>query len=283
MKNTKRIFTAALSALLALSLTACSGGTQQGSSAADASGSSSSGSVLKVGASPSPHAEILESVKDDLAAQGITLEIVEFTDYVVPNTALDSGDLDANFFQHQPYLDTFNANNGTDLSAVAKIHFEPMGIYAGKSSDLANIPDGASIAIPNDVTNEARALQLLAAQGIIKLAEGVGLEATPIDIVENPKNITFTELEAAQLPRNLSEFDFAVINGNYAIEGGILDKVLVNEASDSDAAKEFGNIVAVRTGDESREDIQALVSALTSDKTREFIQTQYADKFVPVF
>lgn len=173
--------------------------------------------VLKVGASPSPHAEILESVKEALAAEGIDLQIEEFTDYVLPNKALADGDLDANYFQHEPYLLDFNDKNGTDLATAAFIQAEPMGIYAGKSNDLNNIPDGAEIAVPSDATNEARALQLLAAQGIITLKEGVGLEATKLDILENPYNVEILETEAAAIPRTLPDVDFAVINGNYAL------------------------------------------------------------------
>lgn len=169
--------------------------------------------TIKVGASITPHAEILNAVKDDLAAQGYNLEVVEFTDYVLPNTALEEGDLDANYFQHGPYLDDFNAQNGTHLVAVAAIHYEPFGIYAGKTTSLEELADGATVAIPNDGTNEARALLLLEAQGLIKLNEGVTFTATKLDIAENPKNLDIQEIEAAQLPRSLQDVDLAVING----------------------------------------------------------------------
>lgn len=279
MKNTvKRIASLSLAALLTLSLTAC-GGTSSGSSSAADSGQPT---VLKVGASPSPHAAILESVSAQLAEQGITLQIEEFTDYVLPNTALDEGSLDANYFQHQPYLTLFNEEHNTNIVSAGSIHFEPMGVYAGKSSDLANVPDGATIAVPNDGTNEARALQLLAAQGLIKLAEDAGLKATPLDIIENPKNLQFTEIEAAQLPRILGDVDFAVINGNYAIDGGVTEKILVSETADSQGAQEFANIIAVRSGDESRPEIQALIAALNSDETKAFIAEQFGDYVVSI-
>ena len=179
---------------------------------------------LVVGASPAPHAEILEAARDVLASKGYDLEIVEYTDYVIPNNALDSGDLDANYFQHKPYLDSFNEQNGTDLVSAGAIHYEPFGIYAGKTASLDALPDGATVLVPNDITNEARALLLLEAQGLLTLKEDAGLEATPTDIVDNPKNLEFVELEAALLPRSLPDEDIAVINGNYAIEAGAQDE-----------------------------------------------------------
>lgn len=239
--------------------------------------------VLKVGASPSPHAEILASVKEALAAEGIDLQIEEFTDYVLPNKALEDGDLDANYFQHEPYLLDFNDKNGTNLVTAAFIHAEPMGIYAGKSSDLNNIPDGAEIAVPSDATNEARALQLLAAQGILTLKEGVGLEATKLDILENPYNVEILETEAAAIPRTLPDVDFAVINGNYALDGGVIDKILVTESADAEGAQKFANVIAVRQGDEDRPEIQALIKALTSEATRQFITENYGANVLPAF
>lgn len=239
--------------------------------------------VLKVGASPSPHAEILASVKEALAAEGIDLQIEEFTDYVLPNKALEDGDLDANYFQHEPYLLDFNDKNGTNLVTAAFIHAEPMGIYAGKSSDLNNIPDGAEIAVPSDATNEARALQLLAAQGILTLKEGVGLEATKLDILENPSNVEILETEAAAIPRTLPDVDFAVINGNYALDGGVIDKILVTESADAEGAQKFANVIAVRQGDEDRPEIQALIKALTSEATRQFITENYGANVLPAF
>ena len=176
---------------------------------------------IVVGASPAPHAEILNAAKEVLASKGYELKIVEYTDYVQPNNALDSGDLDANYFQHKPYLDSFNEQNGTNLVSAGAIHYEPFGIYAGKTASLEALPDKATVLVPNDVSNEARALLLLEAQGLIKLKDGVGLEATKNDIVENTKNLDIVELEAAQLPRSISDGDIAVINGNYAIEAGL--------------------------------------------------------------
>lgn len=281
MNNTKKIIALAAAAALTLSLAACSG--NNSSSTADNSGSDASSTVIRVGASPSPHAEILEFAKDQLAAKGYELEIVEFTDYVMPNVALYEGDLDANFFQHTPYLDNYNEQNGTDLVSACKVHFEPMGLYSETLTSVSDVAEGSKVGVPNDPTNEARALNLLEAQGLIKLREGAGLNATPLDIEENPLNLEFVELEAAQLPRNLSEFAIAAINGNYAIEAGILDKVIVNEAADSESAQEYANILAVQSGELETDKTKALVEALTSDETREFINTQYEDQFIPVF
>ena len=281
MNNTKKIIALAAAAALTLSLAACSG--NNSSSTADNSSSDASSTVIRVGASPSPHAEILEFAKDQLAAKGYELEIVEFTDYVMPNVALYEGDLDANFFQHTPYLDNYNEQNGTDLVSACKVHFEPMGLYSETLTSVSDVAEGSKVGVPNDPTNEARALNLLEAQGLIKLREGAGLNATPLDIEENPLNLEFVELEAAQLPRNLSEFAIAAINGNYAIEAGILDKVIVNEAADSESAQEYANILAVQSGDLETDKTKALVEALTSDETREFINTQYEDQFIPVF
>lgn len=281
MNNTKKIIALAAAAALTLSLAACSG--NNSSSTADNSSSDASSTVIRVGASPSPHAEILEFAKDQLAAKGYELEIVEFTDYVMPNVALYEGDLDANFFQHTPYLDNYNEQNSTDLVSACKVHFEPMGLYSEILTSVSDVAEGSKVGVPNDPTNEARALNLLEAQGLIKLREGAGLNATPLDIEENPLNLEFVELEAAQLPRNLSEFAIAAINGNYAIEAGILDKVIVNEAADSESAQEYANILAVQSGELETDKTNALVEALTSDETREFINTQYEDQFIPVF
>ena len=281
MNNTKKIIALAAAAALTISLAACSG--NNSSSTADNSSSDASSTVIRVGASPSPHAEILEFAKDQLAAKGYELDIVEFTDYVMPNVALYEGDLDANFFQHTPYLDNYNEQNSTDLVSACKVHFEPMGLYSEILTSVSDVAKGSKVGIPNDPTNEARALNLLEAQGLISLREGAGLNATPLDIDENPLNLEFVELEAAQLPRNLSEFAIAAINGNYAIEAGILDKVIVNEAADSESAQEYANILAVRNGELETDKTKALVEALTSDETREFINTQYEDQFIPVF
>lgn len=258
---------------LAVSLTGCG---------AQKQGPVKEGSIV-VGASPSPHAQILEVVSEQLAQKGYQLEIKEFTDYIMPNTALEDGELDANFFQHQPYLTDFNEKNGTKLVSAAAIHFEPLGIYGGKTADLADLPEGAQIAVPNDTTNEARALWLLQAQGIIEVDEQAGLEATKQDITSNPKNVEIVEMEAAQLPRALADVDFAVINGNYAVAAEIADQVLVTEDKDSEAAKQYANIVAVREGDENREDIKALVEALQSDEVKAYIEETFGSTVIPVF
>ena len=240
------------------------------------------GSIV-VGASPSPHAQILEAVSEQLAQKGYQLEIKEFTDYIMPNTALEDGELDANFFQHQPYLTDFNEKNGTKLVSAAAIHFEPLGIYGGKTADLADLPEGAQIAVPNDTTNEARALWLLQAQGIIEVDEQAGLDATTLDITSNPKHAEIVEIEAAQLPRALADVDFAVINGNYAVAAEIAEQVRVTEDHDSEAAKQYANIVAVREGDENREDIKALVEALQSDEVKAYIEETFGSTVIPVF
>jgi len=240
--------------------------------------------TLKVGASPAPHAEILGEVIDQLAAEGIDLKIIEYSDYVVPNTALDSGEIDANFFQHVPYLDDFNAENGTNLVPVLAVHFEPLTIYAGKSASLDDIAKGAKIAIPNDTTNEARALLLLEAQGLIKLKEGVGIAATPADVIDNPHDIQFVEAEAAALPRLLEDADFAVINGNFALSAGVDSKLaLASEDAASEAANTYANVVVVKAGNENNPAIQKLVAALKSDAIRTFIKDSYGGAVVPVF
>ncbi len=247
--------------------------------------SGNSDKVIKIGATPKPHSEILEQVKEQLDSDGYTLEIVEYTDYVQPNVALDSGDLDANFFQHQPYLDQYNAENESDLISAAIIHYEPFGIYPGKTSSIDALEDGAQIAVPNDATNEARALLLLQDQGLITLTEDAGLDATINNIVENPKNIDILEIEAAQLTRSLQDVDMAVINGNYAIDAGlnVARDALAVEDKDSTAAETFGNIIAVKNGNESSEKIQALVNALQSEAVREFIETTYEGAVIPKF
>ena len=264
----KKLIALVLALVLVLSLSACA---------------KKDDGKLVVGASPAPHAEILEFVKPMLAEKGITLEIQEFTDYVLPNQALDAGDIDANYFQHLPYLLNFNENNGTKLVSAAAIHFEPLGIYAGKSSDLSNIPEGAVISVPNDATNEARALQLLAAQGIITLPEGAGLTVTARDIVENPYNVEILEIAAEQVPRTLVDVDFAVANGNYALEAEITDKLIVTEDKASEGAQTYGNIIAVKEGDEGREDIKTLIEVLQSEEVRAFIEETYGANVIPVF
>ena len=299
----KKLLSAALAASLTLSLAAC--GSSAASSAPASSEAASSaaadsasvdstaaestndlaGTKLVVAASPTPHAEILEVAKDILAEQGITLEIKEFSDYVQPNLVTENGEVDANYFQHTPYLDSFNAENGTHLVSVGAIHYEPFGVYPGKSDDLANIADGATIAVPNDTTNEARALQLLAAQGIITVREGAGLTATVNDIEENPHNVKIQEIEAAQLPRTVQDVDFAVINGNYAMEAGfsVGKDALATEDASSEAAQTYANILVVKEGNENSPAIQALLAALQSDKVRDYINETYDGAVVPIF
>lgn len=240
---------------------------------------------IVVGATPTPHAEILGVAKDILKEQGYDLEIVEFTDYVQPNLTLASGELDANYFQHLPYLEDFNAENKTDLVSIATIHYEPFGIFPGKTKTLAEVADGAQVAVPNDTTNEARALLLLETEGFIKLKPDAGLKATVNDITENPKNLKIVEIEAAQLARSLPDVDIAVINGNYAIQAGLnaATDALAVEDKNSLAATTFANIIAVRAGDENREDLKALVAALQSDKVKKFIEDTYQGAVVPVF
>ncbi len=280
--------------LSALSLSACGSSapetaTTTGTTAADNTGEETSGASgglteVVVGASPAPHAEILEAAVSLMEEKGYRLTIKEYTDYVQPNLALDGGDLDANYFQHLPYLENFNEENGTKLVSAAAVHYEPFGIYAGKSNDLDALADGAVVAVPNDATNEARALLLLQDEGLITLTDGVGLNATKTDVVENPKNLTIMEIEAAQVPRSLQDVDIAVINGNYAIAAGLkVADALAVEASDSLAASTYGNVVAVKEGHENDEAIQALVEALTSDEVKSFIDDTYEGAVVPLF
>jgi len=252
------------------------------SEVASESNATSEDKVIKIGAGVTPHAEILGQIEDNLADEGWTLEIIEYNDYVLPNTALEDGDLDANYFQHKPYLDDFNKENGTHIAPLVAVHFEPMGVYAGKSSDLSNIPDGAKIAVPNDSTNEARALLLLEAQGIIKLKEGVGMQATVLDIEQNEHNVEIQELEAAQVPKSIQDVDFAVINGNYAIEAGLGDAIAV-EASDSLAADTYANYVCVKEGEENSAKSQALKNAILTEEVKTYINNTYSGAVVPVF
>ena len=270
------------SGALALSLVACGGSSSSSSTSSDTS--TASDNVITVGASPSPHAEILNAVADELKAEGYELKVVEYNDYIQPNVALADGDLDANYFQHAPYLENYNEENGTDLVSATAVHFEPMGIYAGKSSDIKNVPDGAKIAVPSDATNEARALLLLQDQGVITLKAGAGLEATANDIESNPHNIELVEVEAAAVARSLDDVDFAVINGNYALSAGLdTSATLASEGADSEAAQTYANIVAVRKGEEDSDKTKALVKALTSDTAKKFIEEQYKGSVIPVF
>ena len=239
--------------------------------------------TLKVAASATPHAEILEQAAPILAEQGWTLEVTVFDDYVQPNLVVESGDFDANYFQHIPYLESFNEEQGTHLVNAGGIHYEPFGIYPGTKSDLSELAEGDVIAIPNDTTNEARALLLLQDNGILTLKDGVGLEATVRDIVDNPKNIEFTELEAAQVARVVDEVAFVVLNGNYALEAGysVAKDAVAYELSDSEAAKTYVNVIAVKEGNENNEGIKALVDVLKSDEIKEFINNTYDGGVIP--
>jgi len=240
--------------------------------------------VIKVGATPSPHAEILEQIEDVLKEKGYELEIVEYNDYVLPNTATFEGELDANFFQHGPYLENFNEENKTDLVSVAEVHFEPLGLYASSVENIEDLKEGAVIAVPNDATNEARALLLLEANGLITLKEGAGINATVNDIETNPLNLEIKEIEAAQLARSLQDVDAAVINGNYAISGGlnVSDAIAVEEGT-SVAAETYANILVVKSGFENDEKIKALIDALLSEEVKNFIEENYEGAVVPVF
>lgn len=264
---------------LAAGLAGCSSSNQPNTNT-----SSDSSKTIKVGASPSPHAEILNHVKDALSKDGYNLEVVEYNDYIQPNTALESGELDANYFQHITYLNNFNEENNTHLVSAGNIHFEPMRIFAGKSASLDAIPDGGVVTVPNDTTNEARALLLLEQEGLIKLKEGAGTLATVADIVENPKNLQIKEIEAAQVPRSLDDSEIAVINCNYALSAGLeLDKSLAVESDSGEAAKAYANVIAVKEGNENTDKTKALVKALQSDDVKEFINSNYKGAVVALF
>lgn len=237
--------------------------------------------TLKVGATPVPHAELLGLVKEELAAQGIKLEIVEFTDYVTPNVALAEKQLDANFFQHAPYLESFAAERGLALESAGIVHVEPLGLYSKRHATLEALPKGAIVALPNDPTNEGRALLLLQAKGLLKLAPDAGLKAGPAAVVENPRGLVFKELEAAQLPRTLVDVDAAVINGNYALAAGldpVTDSLLLEGAESP-----YANLVAVRKGEAAEPRIKALMAALRSAKVKDYIAKTYKGGVVAVF
>ena len=257
----KKVFTIALVALIAIT-SVFAGGAKE-----------SDPNTIVIGATPDPHAALLNLVVDDLAAQGYTLVVREFTDYITPNTALEEGELDANFYQHIPYLESFNAEHGTHLANAGGIHIEPIALYSAKYDSLEDIPDGATIAVPNDPTNEGRALFLLQDAGLIKFPEGCSLEVTPIDIIENPHNFKFKEIEAASLPRVLKDVDAAIINGNYAIPAGLIateDGLLLEGASSP-----YVNVIAVKEGNENNPAIQALVAALKSDEVKAYVAEKY--------
>ena len=253
---------------------------QAESSAAAEKGASDK--TITIGASPSPHEEILEHFAEAFEKDGYTLDVVSFTDYVQPNKALAEGELDANYFQHKPFLDNFNEENGTDLVSAGAIHYEPMGIFSNKLDSLDAIKDGAKVAVPNDTSNEARALLLLQENGLITLADGADLNATVADIAENPHNLDIVELEAAQIPRSLDDVDFAVINGNYALPAGLdLQNALAMEEADSLAAKTYANIIAVRSEDADSEKTKELIKVLTSDEARQYIEENYNGAVLP--
>lgn len=237
--------------------------------------------TIKIGATPVPHAELLNLVIDDLEKEGIKLEVVEFTDYVTPNIALSDGEIDANFFQHQPYLDEFAGERGLDLTSIGSVHVEPLGLYSSKFESIDDLPEGAEIAIPNDSVNGGRALILLEAFGLIELDENAGLKATEADIISNPNNYTFVPVEAAQLPRVLEDLDASIINGNYALEADLNPSkdALILEGSQSP----YTNIVVVRSGEEKNDALLKVIAALQSDEVKDHIQNNYGGGVVEAF
>ncbi|MDQ0778528.1 D-methionine transport system substrate-binding protein [Streptomyces aurantiacus] len=275
MRNAAKITTAVLAAgALTLGLTACG---------SDKDAASDTSGPLIVAASPVPHAEILTYVKDNLAKDaGLDLQVKEFTDYVLPNTATEDGSVGANYFQNQPYLDDFNKKNGTHIVPVVTVHLEPLGLYSSKIKKPGELKSGATVAVPNDTVNEARALKLLDTNGIITLKDGAGNDATPKDIAKNPKNLKFKELEAAQTPRSLDDVDAAVINGNYAIESDLkpADDALVLESADDNP---YGNFLAVKKGNEDDPRVKKLAKLLTSAKVKKFIEDKYAGSVIASF
>ena len=276
---TRKNFLAGSAALIASSVLAACGNSGSTSSSA------SETKTLTVAASPSPHAEILNNFAvPKLKDQNIDLEVKEYTDYIIPNQVTSSGEVDANYFQHINYLNNYNKENGTDLVGVAAIHYEPFGIYAGKSSDLKNIADGAKIAVPNDPTNEGRALLLLQQEGLVTLKDPENLEATPVDVAENPHSLNFVEVEAAAVPRQLQDVDFAVINGNYAIEAGlhVSDAVAV-EAADGTAVEQYANYIVTTPEKKDDDRVSALVSVLTSDDFKQYLSDTYGQDVLPAF
>ena len=267
----KKIIAIALALVLTLSLAACGGPADD--------------KTITVAASPTPHAEILKVAAEVLAKDGWTLEVTEYSDYVVPNNVVEDGEIDANYFQHVPYLDTFNSENGTHLVSVAMVHYEPFGIYAGTKSAVADLAEGDKIAIPNDGSNRARALLLLEAEGVIGLADGVGMEATVLDITENPLDLEIIEMEAAQIAGVRDSVALAVINGNYALLAGLnagTDALAVEDA-ESISATTYANVLVVKEGNENAEKIQALKNALLSDAVKAYINETYSGAVVPIF
>ena len=302
MKNItlKRIAASAISIAVLGSFTACSGSASETTAAGSAAGTTAAGesaedttaaddqtaegTVITIGASVTPHTEILEFAKPILEEQGITLEIVTLEDYITPNTGVIEGSLDANYCEHQPYLDQFNEENGSDLVSIGAVHYEPFGIYAGRVDSLEDLPDGALIAVPNDVTNEARALLLLEQEGFITLSDDAGINATVADIVENPHDIQLVELAPEQLVATLPDVDFAGINGNYAIEGGLsVNDALAVEANDGIAAQTYGNIIVTTPDHADDPALIALVEVLQGPEVAEYIESTYDGAVVPLF
>ena len=274
-------FLAAMTLAASLLLTGCGGGSDQPAQKADDK-SAAKEVTLKIGATPVPHAELLEEIKPDLKEKGITLEVIEFNDYVQPNIALNDKELDANFFQHEPYLNDFTKEHkDVKLKNAGGIHIEPMGIYSKKIKDLKELADGATVSIPNDPTNGGRALLLLQKAGLLKLKDGVNEMATVQDIADNPKNLVIQEVEAAQLPRTLEDVDISIINTNFAMNADL------NPMKDAlfieDKTSPYVNIIAVRDGDENREDIKTLLNTLKTDKVKKFIEDKYKGAIVPAF
>ena len=298
----KRILAAVISAAFVLGVTGCGSTAQStpaagaGSENAEASNEASGDSgvagareeakdevTIKVGANITPHAEILREAQPLLKEKGINLEIIELEDSITPNTGVIEGSLDANYFQHVPYLEQFNEENGSDLVSIGAIHYEPFGVYAGRTKDLKDLPDGALVAVPNNVTNEARALLLLAQEGLLTLKDDAGIEATIGDIVDNPKNIEFKELAPEQLVAALPDVDIAVINGNYAIEGGLhVSQALAVEANDGLAAKTYGNIIATSPDKKDDPALATLVEVLQGSEIKAFIEGKYDGAVVPL-
>ena len=282
MYNFKKVFAALLTGAMVLSVAAC-GGSSSSTPKETQAAASGEMEVNTVAASATPHSEILEQAKPILAEQGYDLQITVFNDYVQPNEVVEAREFDANYFQHIPYLDSFNAEKGTHLVNAGGIHYEPFGIYPGSKTSLDDVADGDEILVPNDTSNEARALLLLQDNGLLTLKEGAGLEATVNDIVENPHNLKITEMEAAQIARSLPDAAYGVINGNYALEAGLsaAKDALTYEASDSEAAKTYVNVIAVYDGDESTDKIKALVDVLKSDAIKQYINDTYDGAVIP--
>ena len=273
----KKFFTSvAVCAAAAIALTGCGD-----DKAKEPAKTASADTTITVGATPVPHADILNFIAPEMKKQGVTLKVLEFSDYVKPNMALADKEIDANFFQHKPYLDSFAKERGLKLSSLVAVHIEPMGVYSKKFKDVKSVPDGAKIAIPNDPTNGGRALMLLQSANLLKLKDGVTITATPGDIVDNPKNIEIVEIEAALLPRSMNDVDYSVINSNFAMEAKLnpVKDSLFTEPKESP----YANVVAIRKGDENRPELQKLAKALTSPEVKKFIEETYKGAVVPAF